>query len=301
MTINCPLCAGIHSTLFDQRTFRQVLVSNRLCLECGLVYQSPHMTDQELEAFYEQEYRQVYQGSEGPDPKDLAVQAGRAEALLGFTQKTIPAIQAHLDIGCSAGLLLGRFHQAYSCQAVGVEPGAAYRYYAQAQRLEVMASLSELRERFTSQDEKASYDLISLAHVLEHIPDPKGYLTALRQEWLAASGWLLVEVPNLYGHDCFEIAHLVSYSSHTLEQMLGQAGFQIIASRVHGQPRSDLIPLYITVLAQARHREAELPGPVIAEKGVKGKRRAAMLRRRLVTAISPRKAWLTIPAETPKP
>ena len=69
MTINCPLCASTRSILFDQRSFRQVLVSNRACLECGLVYQSPRMSDQDLEAFYEEEYRQVYQGSQEPSPR----------------------------------------------------------------------------------------------------------------------------------------------------------------------------------------------------------------------------------------
>ena len=311
MTITCPLCASTRSTLFDQRSFRQTLVSNRECLECGLVYQSPHMSDQELEAFYEEEYRQVYQGSQGPNPKDLAVQTGRAEALLAFTQKSIPEINAHLDIGCSAGLLLERFQQAYTCQSVGVEPGTAYRNYSQARGLTVFASLGELQGGLSSQAAATRFDLISLAHVLEHIPDPKTYLANLRQEWLSDStqppgctqppGWLLVEVPNLYGHDSFEIAHLVSYSPHTLDQMLQQAGFQIIARQVHGQPRSELIPLYITVLAQARQNENPLQSHVIPERGVKRKRRAALLRRSLVTRLAPHKAWLPFPVVLNRP
>ena len=200
------------------------------------------MSDAELDAFYQQEYRQLYQGSPGPSPKDLAVQVDRAGVLVSFAQGLIPRIESHLDIGCSAGLLLQGFQHAYGCRSVGVEPGTAYREYVQAQGLTVFASLDDLPP--------TRFDLVSLAHVLEHIPDPRAYLARLRQEWLAQTGWLLVEVPNLYGHDCFEPAHLVSYSPHTLEQMLKQAGFQVRACDIHGRPRSAILPLYITVLAQ---------------------------------------------------
>ena len=60
-----PLCAKNNNKLFDQRAFRGERVANRLCLTCGLVFQSPRMTEDELETFYEREYRQLYQGSEG--------------------------------------------------------------------------------------------------------------------------------------------------------------------------------------------------------------------------------------------
>jgi hypothetical protein len=303
---NCPLCSGTSSTLFDQRTFRGTLVSNRLCLECGLVYQSPRMSEPQLEAFYEQEYRQLYQDSQEPSPKDLAAQAGRAQSLASFfedavTKSVFPDHQSpitnhkflnrHLDVGCSAGLLLQRFQAEYHYEPVGVEPGTAYRIYAQAHGLTVYPNLPDLKTK-----PEARFDLISLAHVLEHLPNPVEFLGMLRQEWLTADGWLLVEVPNLYGHDCFEIAHLVSFSPHALEQTLQKAGFRIKARLVHGRPRSELIPLYITVLAQLTTDEhtPAAGGGVTPEHGVRRKRKAAMFRRKLVTRLFPRKAWLPI-------
>ena len=54
----CPLCGSLQSHIFDQRKFRDLNVTNRICNRCGLVYQSPHMSDEELEAFYQREYRQ---------------------------------------------------------------------------------------------------------------------------------------------------------------------------------------------------------------------------------------------------
>ena len=130
-------------------------------------------------------------------------------------------------------------------RVVGIEPGDAYRQEDQRRGLDVYASLEGLK-----QSGQYPCDLVSLIHVLEHLPNPVLYLVQLRQELLKPNGWLLLEVPNLYAHDCFEVAHLASFSAHTLVQTLKQAGFEIVALRQHGAPRSRLLPLYITVLAR---------------------------------------------------
>jgi len=246
------------------------------------------MTDAERAAFYSAEYRQLYQGWEGPDAKDLAVQSKRAESLLAFCQGKLPGAKRYLDIGSSAGLLLEAFRQAYGCQVVGVEPGEAYREFARQSGLEVVASLEELE-----QDGGTRFDLISLAHVLEHLPDPVHYLANLRESLLEREGWLLVEVPNLYAHDSFEIAHLVSFSEHTLRQALGKAGFEIVTIEAHGRPRSRLLPLYLTALA----RPANAPGmmQVQPEGNVRLKRWWGMFRRRLLERFFPGKVWLPFP------
>lgn len=281
---NCPLCGNPDSTPFDQRSFRGLPVTNRLCSTCGLVYQSPRMAGKELDAFYAEQYRSLYQGSEGPNPKDLAVQGARAEALYGFARAHIERIARHLDIGSSAGALLQRFQRAFTCQVVGIEPGNAYRQYARQLGLSVYASLEELHSAG-----EPLFDLVSLAHVLEHLPDPLAYLAELRAGLLAPNGWLLLEVPNLYAHDCFEIAHLVSYSPATLRQTLGKAGFEVIALQAHGRPRSLWVPLYITALA--RPATASTPFVLQAERYVALKRRLGLLSRAVIARLFPRLAW----------
>jgi 2-polyprenyl-3-methyl-5-hydroxy-6-metoxy-1,4-benzoquinol methylase len=285
----CPLCGHNQSAFFDRRTFQGQPVLNRICQACGLVFQSPRMSDVEREAFYSAEYRQLYQGWEGPDAKDLAVQSKRAESLLAFCQAYgLPGAGRYLDIGCSAGLLLEAFRQAYGCQVVGVEPGEAYREFAQQSGLEVVASLEALE-----QAGPAHFDLISLAHVLEHLPDPVHYLANLRESLLEGDGWLLIEVPNLYAHDSFEIAHLVSFSAHTLRQTLDLAGFEIVALEAHGRPRSRILPLYLTALA--RPAEATATVQVQPESRVRLKRWWGMTRRGLLSRMFPRWAWRTFP------
>lgn len=283
----CPLCGGTESSLFDRRDFRGHQVTNWLCTRCGGVYQYPRPGGRALEAFYAQGYRQLYQGSEGPSPKDLAVQEERAAALQDFVQRHGARFSRHLDIGSSAGTLVKNFYKVFGSQGVGIEPGDAYRSYAQENGITTYASLDDLERAV-----EASFELISLAHVLEHLPDPTGFLQDLRQKYLTATGWLLIEVPNLYAHDCFEIAHLVSFSEHTLRQTLQRSGFTVLALEKHGRPRSVRIPLYLTALAQARPgAEIDLDAPVRKESGVRQRRAIGLFRRRLIERLLPRQAW----------
>jgi 2-polyprenyl-3-methyl-5-hydroxy-6-metoxy-1,4-benzoquinol methylase len=246
-----PPAVNPEPSLRPAKISREV-VTNCLCSACG-VCTSPLPVRRRSWRFTNRSTASFYQGSEGPTRKDLAVQNGRAEALLSFAGGWLAGLSRHLDIGCSAGVLLQWFQRAYDCKPAGIEPGRAYREYARAQGLNVFASLDELRAARLPR-----FDLVSLAHVLEHLPDPVEYLAALRADLLLPDGWLLLEVPNLYAHDSFEIAHLVSYSPHTLSQALQKSGYEIVASQRHGQPRSRLIPLYLTVLA-ARIRSGSFP------------------------------------------
>jgi len=284
--IPCDLCGSVKSKHFDTRSFRGLPVTNRLCSNCGLVYESPRLSDAELDAFYQAEYRQLYQGQEGPIVKDLLIQKARAQGLLSFTSPHLPKLNHHLDIGCSSGLLLETFRSAYNCIAAGIEPGNDYRAHARLRGLDVFESLDALGQV----TDPVQFDLISMAHVLEHIPDPAGYLRCLRETWLAPKGLLLLEVPNLYAHDSFEVAHLYSFSEHTLRQILSKAGYKIVKLEVHGQPRSEIIPLYITILASDAGNPPK-NWQVEPERNVRLKRTFGMLRRSFLSRFSPQKAW----------
>ena len=291
---HCPLCQHTQSQLFDQRQFRGQPVQNRLCANCGLVFQSPRMTAAELDEFYAHEYRQVYQGEEGPTEKDLFVQNGRADSLLDFLAVHEIEPTRYLDIGASSGILMLRFMAHFNCTALGVEPGEAYRVYAEKNGLTMYADVADLDEK--------NFDLISMAHVLEHIPDPVVYLANLRGDVLTPSGVILIEVPNLYAHDSFEIAHMTSFSAHSLRETLAQAGYEVIALKKHGQPRSKLLPLYLTVLATphpnpsptGRGTKGEGKKGARGERNVRFKRRIGMLWRRILTKFLPKQTWIPV-------
>ncbi len=285
-TVNsCPLCCGRRSRLFSRQKFHGREVINRVCRECGLIYQSPRMTEAESAAFYAEEYRLLYEGSTDPTARNVTVQRARAESLFAFARPVVEKVARHLDIGCSLGILLQRFAETYHCQPVGIEPGEAHRAHARKEGLAVYAALKELETAGETR-----FDLVTMSHVLEHLLHPVEYLMHLRETVLTPDGWLLLEVPNLYAHDSFEVAHLLAFSPHTLRETLRKSGFVITKFERHGRPNSGLIPLYLTVLCR-RAPQMRL-SPVCPEQWVGFKRRAGMLWRRILARFFPKRAWL---------
>ena len=283
--LHCALCGSSRSLPFDRREFHGRLVENRICRDCGLVYQSPRMTEAESAAFYADGYRQFQEGSAAPTARNMAAQRSRSDSLVGFARPVVPGVSRHLDIGCSMGILLQRFQAEYRDRAVGVEPGEMHRAQAAKNGLTVYPTLEELEKAG-----EARFDLVSMSHVLEHLPDPVGYLSHLRDFLLTPDGWLLIEVPNLYAHDSFEVAHLYAFSPHTLTETLHRGGFEVVKFEKHGLPNSALFPLYLTVLCRPLVQPETTP--VRPEKGVAFKRRIGMLRRRVEQRLRPGKAWL---------
>jgi SAM-dependent methyltransferase len=280
------LCGSDRSSLFNQDHFLNTLVINRLCSECGLVYQSPRMSEREAAEFHSRQYRlQAQAGKQDIDPNELAIQRARAAALVDLFGKPAGGVPRHLDIGCSAGMLMQAFRAAFGCQTAGVEVDGMFRPYARGQGLQVYEALEELPVG-------ARFDVISMSHVLEHIPDPVAYLKRLAAEYLEPGGCLYLEVPNLYGHVSFEIGHMVCFSPHTLREALRQAGYRIERLTLHGRPRSKLIPLYINVIARSASAPRSRPVP---EHGVFLKWFTARVYRKLCRLLLPKLADLAIP------
>jgi SAM-dependent methyltransferase len=283
----CPICEHQQFVPFVSITDNSRDISYVLCKNCGLVLQSPHMDPHELHEFYLGAYRLDRQASEEPTGKDLSMQRARAERTLASVKDSINKIDRHLDIGSSSGALLHVFQEHFGCESVGIEPGQAYRDFSRKNLARVYPSQSALE----AASEKP-FDLISMMHVLEHLPDPMAKLCGLRENLLSPNGRLLVEVPNLFEHSSFELAHLYAFSASTLRALLDQAGFEIIWFRKHGSFRSPVLKLYLTVLAQPSSRPRSIrrfyfPG----SHGVALRRRLGTLKRNFFTKNWPDWTW----------
>ncbi len=287
----CPLCGGYRKKLIDQRNFRGIDVVNQLCRDCGLVFQSPRLSDDSLNNFYKGAYRELYQGADVISNEVFNTQKKRALHLAGFISADLNPESKVLDIGCSTGALLSAIQDKIGCDVFGIEPGDTYRAFAKEQRLSVFPTLEELKK---TQEEP--FDLIIMAHVLEHIADPVIYLSDLKNRFLAPDGLLLIEVPNLYAHDCFELAHLVSFSRKTLGNILNKAGYSVIRTKVHGEPRSKILPLYIDVLAVTSTSNAGQDW-ISKEVGVWFKRKSALFVRKILQKLFPSLAWISLMEE----
>lgn len=290
--MKCYLCGSEQQHIFARvASFGFPLVYYQ-CETCGLVFQSLTESRAVDPTFYEETYRKIYQESEEPTLKDLWVQEQRAGVLAGFLKsQNRPNPKRILDIGASAGVLLQTFQSLFNCDAVGVEPGKAYRAYAESKGLQMVASLDDLLD-----PDPGCFDLVSILHVLEHLPDPLDTLTTIREKLLSKEGALLVEVPNFYSHDCFELAHLTCYTPHTLHEMLRRSGYKFVKMKRHGFPRSKLLNLYLTCLAVPNRQQMSVI-PVKPERYVNLKREMGLIYRRFVQKLLPKQAWLPLPGE----
>ena len=289
----CPLCLSTQAEPFEIISEGSKTVSYRLCADCGLIYQSPRMSDAALQQYYQAEYVAQHQQATGVSEKELRVQTGRARNLVRLLRPQAESVTRHLDIGCSAGLLLEAVGGVYGCESVGVEPAEVYRNYCAARGLSVLPDLDRLAE--TGNDR---FDLVSLAHVLEHLADPVGYLVELKNRWLRPGARLLVEVPNLFGHTSLETPHLMCFHSGTLRKTLAVAGYHVLNLVRHGEPRSRLIPLYLTAIAEPAAAVVSRESVRSGAGGVRRRRRAGMAWHRLATRLAPRWAWLPLPELT---
>lgn len=287
---NCPLCGGNDHEPFETVEDAGNSLMYQMCRTCGLVFQSPHADEAELESFYGSGYRLAVQGSEEPTDKDLRIQAGRARHLMKFVRQHVPAVSRHLDLGSSSGALLRSFKSSYGCESVGIEPGEIYRTKSHKLGINVFAELSHME--MSDQD---PFDLVSIIHVLEHIPDPVKYLTDLKKRWMTPDSYLLIEVPNLFGHHSMELAHLVAFSSRTLRQTLNMAGFNLLKLFSHGRPRSPYLKLYLTALASIRQDGKYQRVGKYHSRGVRWRRTVGLRILNYLTERLPGLTWLPLP------
>jgi SAM-dependent methyltransferase len=241
----CLLCGGENQRPFARVSHLQVLCQYCICGDCGLVYQSPRMSEKQLDTFYHNQYRNLYCGQSTPTAGVLRTQEARAEHLADVLRRNIGlAPKTHLDIGCGSGELLKATQRVFGTIGEGIEPGEGFRDFARSRGLNIHASLEEWRAS------NSRVELVTMSHVLEHLLDPVEYLQRIRKEILAPHGYLLVEVPNLYVHDSFEVAHNFAFSGDTLNYAVRSSGFDVCLLKRHGIPVGKS-PLYLTLLGRA--------------------------------------------------
>ncbi len=222
----CELCGGsssVHQLDVPPWTLRR-------CTTCGIVFTSPRLNERALERHYKQGY---YEGSTTyfsqqvspitADQRDLAREvASRLRGRGGHS----------LDVGCGAGQLVQAFAEA-GFDAVGTEPSeAACRSAVELGRRVTDAELSSFPD--------ASFDCVTVMHVLEHVSHPRGFLAEIGRV-TRPGGIVVVEVPNygcrtarVHGASWIPLypdTHLFHYTPETLRFALRNAGIEAVHTR----------------------------------------------------------------------
>jgi len=155
----------------------------------------------------------------------------RKKQKLIFTYKTSGNI---LDYGCGTGDFLGVFNPSV-WHTTGIEPDTETRNYAIKKNNISVSSPEELQNL-----KPASFDVITLWHVLEHIADIELKINQLKS-LLKPDGIIVIAVPNSNSYDalCYKDywagydvpRHLHHFNPFTLEKFLIKHHFNIISKK----------------------------------------------------------------------
>ena len=233
----CPCCesrAAKIVSMIDGKTKEHLVTIS--CEVCGLGRIDPLPSELELEKWYKEKYRQAYKGIEKPQLK-YVLRAGRnAVERYRWLNENIAIKHSGnmndtvLDIGSSSGEFVFLMKE-LGFNAVGIEPHQGYADYAAKEHgLKVLSgSLNEQVDSF----EKRSLSLVTMFHVLEHLPDPIKSLNKIG-DLLKQDGYIYIEVPNATRmtspHYMFFKAHTLYFTHQTLINLLAKSGFEVLFS-----------------------------------------------------------------------
>lgn len=136
-----------------------------------------------------------------------------------------------LDIGAGTGDFL-KVAKNYSWKVEGIEPSAQARKLASKKNLTLHADQSGVEEQ--------NFDVITMWHVLEHVPDLQKQISWLKNH-LAQNGTLFIAVPNFNSEDAkiykedwaaWDVPrHLHHFSAKSIKTLFGNNGFEVIAQK----------------------------------------------------------------------
>lgn len=162
----------------------------RTCLECGAVFLAPRPTADQLAAAYGTQY---YGKSDtkfiGLEERFMVLcRNSRARRLA----KLLPTGGSILDLGCGNGGFLSALGRRGAFRLSGIELKGASACRA-ASRPEIALKIGPLQAGTYPPD---SFDLVTLFHVFEHLPEPRETL-AIIHRILKPGGRLVMSFPNI--------------------------------------------------------------------------------------------------------
>jgi SAM-dependent methyltransferase len=247
-THGCPVCPSTDTVVYGVGRDRLFGLAQgdfhlRRCSSCRSIFQDPLPADESLPEFYPQEY---WWDGKPQAPGATSRLLHRAERLyremvvrdhVRFVKRCVPPSAAHnprlLDIGCGSGtfLAMARLRGFDPC---GMDVSERAVAAARAQYgLDVRCG------RIGSPVwDYASFDVVTMFHVLEHVTDPRAALDYAAR-LLKPSGSLVIQVPNadsvqarLFGTRWYGLdvpRHVINFSAEGLRILLREAGMRIEA------------------------------------------------------------------------
>ncbi len=233
--LTCPVCQSTNIIKkFDVKDYflTQENFSIWQCKSCGLLFTNPIPKGQNLGKYYESpDYLSHDTSSSGVIGK---LYQFLRKINIARKYKIITNLKNSgniLDIGCGTGELLNYFqNQNWSC--LGIEPNEPARKFAKA-HYNLKVEEEQSLETIPSQ----SFDIISMWHVLEHVPDVNERIIQVKRI-LKNNGHLIIALPNPISRDSnyyktywagLDVPrHLYHFSPQAFENLANRHNLEII-------------------------------------------------------------------------
>ncbi len=233
----CPVCGATQFSNFlavQDYFLTKEPFQLQQCSSCSFVFTNPRPGEDALPRYY--------------DSPDYLSHHSQGFNLVNFVYQSLRRINIHnkyslirryvpqgtlLDVGCGTGELLSYFQQR-KWRVKGIEPNTQAREFAIKHH-----DLDILDESGLETIPPNSFDVISLWHVLEHVPDPQQRIKAL-SGLLKPFGYLVIALPNLNSWDAqyygqhwaaYDVPrHLHHFTKKTISYLVEKCQFRLIAS-----------------------------------------------------------------------
>lgn len=221
-TVACNLCGGTDARPFAKRQGMQVVQ----CGGCGLVYVNPRLSPKSLHTHYNSgcsSRLDYYVDSEGADRRSFA-------EILDVVEQLHPRRGDLLDVGPNVGTCLAVARER-GWRVTGIEINAEAAEYCRTRRkLNVVAGTLDAHP-FSP----ASFDVVLMGDVIEHLPDPVGTLRIV-QRLLRPGGLLAISTPDISSRAARLLQikpeeHIYYFTPQTMDAALRHAGLETATVR----------------------------------------------------------------------
>ena len=204
------------------------------CAGCGHLWVSPRMPEEAAAVLYSSRYWEELQPGVGSPSLEQRIEFDYGNGDYKLKRDVLPhrANGRLLDVGASNGGLVRRACE-LGFQAAGLEPSPDVCALARRAQGVVMFAGTLAEQRFPA----ASWDVITLHDVLEHVLEPVAELREIRRV-LAPGGLLACETPSSSSLDFADlglnwptlspIEHLNYFEERNAARVLRDAGFDLV-------------------------------------------------------------------------
>lgn len=234
-TARCPVCTSPSAK--EQGAFKDHSVSAEIftivgCTSCGCWYTSPRPTQAELSKYYQSDA--YISHTDAKRNSFERIYHWVRQRTLRSKSRLIARYEPNgkvLDIGCGTGAFLAEM-RSHGFITYGMEPDTGARRTASGKST-VYANLDLAKS-------SAPYSIVSLWHVLEHLPHPRQTLKTIHA-LTTSNALLVIAVPDRESWDASYFAslwaaydvprHLSHFRRKDVIKLLAEHGFEVLAIR----------------------------------------------------------------------